>query len=174
MVSFMHIEAWDRGGPDELQVTQSVRMKCQGRGTNPEQTTRSEDWAPPPNQWGASLICMVSTHGPSRGIHLPLDSESKGPCSRTYSERKVVQIEMTRPWDWLGFLPGQGEQGFLFSLICPLIAFVLCSCQNKTSLSNCSTRSVLFSFAMFCLAASNLFIRRNNASLAHALRNPFL
>jgi len=42
-LSLICMEAWEREGAAELQVTWGVRMKCQGRRTNPEQTTRSED-----------------------------------------------------------------------------------------------------------------------------------
>jgi len=73
-----------------------------------------------------------------------------------------------------GFLTRPGRRRFLFSLTCPLLAFDLGSCQNKTSLLKCSTCSVLFNFATLCLAASNLFMRRNNTSLVHVLRNPLL
>lgn len=62
----------------------------------------------------------------------------------------------------LDFWPGRRGGSFFSSLIWSLLTFALGSCQNKTCLLKCSTHSVLFSFLMFCLAASNLFMRRNH------------
>lgn len=67
------------------------------------------------------------------------------------------------------FSLGPVRNEVLFVLPCASISFS--SCQNKISLLKCNT---LFSFAMFGLAASNLFIIRNNTFLVNALGNLLL
>lgn len=173
-LGFHHVHGSIRVRQDDLQVAYTVRMKCQGTGMVLEQMTRSslQTFHLIRHLWcGRSTLNKLSKRihvcqWAQRAISYPQDPRGKrGFAHTTHGSMacpsgRLLLPQLSQKWSLF----------FLFVLPSASISFRILSKQDQPL----EVQHTLFSFAMFCLAASNLFIIRNNASLVSVLGNPLL